>query len=260
MFRRILKSIFPFAVFAACLAFGYMPRSAVPALAQAGKAIGLYGYSSIVNGIWIAVPILALTIRRVSLKSALSDLGILTNPLRPFLFAFIATSPALIGFALTAHVDHLITPRAFFVLCIWSPFAEEVLFRAFAFGQLYRRAGWNFWVATLVPTIFFAAAHAFQPSDAGELAGILAITALGSVLFSYFFVRLGWTIWAPFALHALLNTWWTVFTTNQTALGGLSDNIFRFGSIGLALGLAAAASFTPALRFLVPEKGAWRAA
>jgi len=254
--RKITSAVMPLVVFGALIAFGYLPG--IPLLAQAGKALGPYGYSFIANTVWIVVPILALTVARRSFRAALEELGILANPLRPLFFGFVATLPAAIGFALTAHVDPSVTPRAFFLLCLYSPFAEEVLFRAFAFGQLYERARWNFLAAALVPAVLFAAGHASQSRDPAELAGILAITVLGAFVFSYFFIRFRRNIWAPFALHALLNTWWTIFTVNQTALGGLSDNIFRFGSIGLAFGLAYSASYLGAFRIFAPKNGAWR--
>lgn len=255
MFRKVGSAAFALLVFAALIAFDYAPR--IPLLAEAGKALGPYGYAFITNTIGIVVPIAVLVIARGSFSVALKELGIATNPLRPFLFGLVATSPALIGFALTSHLDHSVTARAFFILCLYNPFAEEVLFRAFTFGQLYYRAGWNFWPAALVPTVLFAAGHLYQSSDPKELAGILAITGLGGILFSYFFVRLGRTIWAPYALHAMLNSWWTIFTTNNTALGGWSDNVFRFGSIGLAFVLVFAAARLSAFRILAPKDGAW---
>lgn len=258
MSRKVGSAAFALLVFAALIAFGYAPR--IPLLAQAGHVLGPYGYAFITNTIGIVAPIAALAIARRSLGGALKELGITTNPLRPLLFGLVATSPALIGFALTSHLDHSVTARAFFILCLYNPFAEEVLFRAFTFGQLYYRAGWNFWPAAIVPTVLFAAGHLYQSNDPKELAGILAITGLGGIIFSYFFARMGRTIWAPYALHAMLNSWWTIFTTNDTALGGWSDNVFRFGSIGLAFLIVFAAARIDVLRLLAPTDGAWRAA
>jgi uncharacterized protein len=258
MLRKITAALLPLVVFAAVIAFDYLPR--LPLLNRAGHALGPYGYTFVANTVWIVVVIAALAIARRSLWQALIELGIATNPLRPLLFGLIATAPALIGFALTSHLDHTVNPRVFFFLCIWSPFAEELLFRAFTFGQLYYRAGWNFWAAVLIPTVLFAAGHAYQSSKPAELASIFAITASGSVIFSFFFARFGRNIWAPFALHAMLNSWWTLFTISDTALGGWSDNVFRFGSIGLAFLIAFAATRIPAFRLLAPKDGAWRSA
>jgi hypothetical protein len=73
-------------------------------------------------------------------------------------------------------------------------------------------------------------------------------------------LRFGWNIWAPVALHALMNTWWTVFTVNQNALGGASDNIFRFGSLALAIVLVLAAARIPAFEIFAPKAGFSRSA
>ena len=258
MARKIASATFTLLVFAGLVAFDYLPR--IPLLNAWGHALGPYGYAFISNTIGIVVPIAALAIARRSLSAALKELGIATSPLRPLFFGLIATSPALIGFALTSHLDHTVTARAFFILCVYSPFAEEVTFRAFTFGQLYYRAGWKFWPAALIPTVLFAAGHLYQSNDPKELAGILAITGLGGIIFSFFFVRMGRTIWAPFALHAMLNSWWTIFTANETALGGWSDNVFRFGSIGLAFLIAYGATRIDVLRVLAPKNGAWHSA
>jgi membrane protease YdiL (CAAX protease family) len=107
--------------------------------------------------------------------------------------------------------------------------------RPLLFGQLYSRARLGFWPSALIPALIFAACHLQQSNEPLELLGIFAITALGSVLSSWFFIRFGGNLWAPVALHALMNTWWMVFTSNQSALGGYADNVFRFASIALAL-------------------------
>ena len=242
-------------VFGAVLLFGELPKSLFPPLADLGHSLGPYGYSMILNALGIAVPILAVALQRRSFMDALRDLGFLADPIRPMIFGVVATSPAWIGFLITAPISHGFTAREFILLCWLFPLSEEVTFRAFAFGQLNGPAGWRFWPAALVPAVVFGACHLYQSSDPAELAGIFAITAFGSVVFSFFFARFGRNLWAPFVLHALMNTWWMVFTTNQNALGGVADNIFRFGSIGLALGLAYAASRVRGLGWLIPASG-----
>jgi membrane protease YdiL (CAAX protease family) len=253
MRNRLAVAASTLLVFAVYVLFPSRSSGAFPWLVEAGKTIGPYGYALIVNLIGIALPILVLWVTRRSLIAALRELGLAADPIRPLLFGLVATSPAWIGFLLTARPNHGFTAREFILLCWLFPLAEEVMFRAFAFGQLNGRAGWSFWPAALVPAVVFGASHLHQSDKATELAGIFAITAFGSVVFSYFFVRFGRNLWAPFALHAFLNTWWMVFTTNESALGGLADNVFRFGSIALAFGIAFAALRVRPLRLLVPS-------
>lgn len=241
-------------VFVALEAFGYLPAHDAPTLLALAHLFGPYGYAFILNMLGILVPIAVVSVARGGLVAGLKDLGLWADPLRPLLFGLIATSPAWIGFLVTGHANSDYSVRQFILLCWLFPLSEEVWFRAFAFGQLFRRARWSFWLAALVPALIFASEHLTQSNDAMDLAGIFAITAFGSVVFSYFFVRFGFNIWAPFALHAFLNTWWTVFTTNQTALGGWADNVFRFGALALAFLLAWGATRTRALSWLIPAQ------
>lgn len=258
--RSVLARFAPLAVFVAYVIDGVFGDVPFPLRAQIGQTFGPYSFAFIVNSIFLALAITAVAIARGGLRSGLTELGLSANPLRPILFGLVATAPAAIGFALTARVSASVTARELILLGIYFPFIEEVLFRALAFGQLFRRAGWNFWAAALVPAAFFALGHAAQGAGIGEIAGIMAITGLGAVVFSYFFLRFGWNIWAPVALHGLLNTWWMVFTVNQNALGGASDNIFRFGSLSLAFLLVPAAARIPAFRIFAPKAGASRSA
>lgn len=66
---------------------------------------------------------------------------------------------------------------------------------------------------------------------------MVAITALGSVLFSWLFLRWGFNLWVPFWVHALMNLWWDLFAVDETALGGGLANAARILSVLLAIAL-----------------------
>lgn len=119
--------------------------------------------------------------------------------------------------------------------CFIAPFAEEVLFRAYLFRQLYRRGRLGFWLSALIPSILFAAGHAYQSSDPMELAGILAVTGLGSILGCWLFMQWQDNLWVVFALHSLMNLWWEVFAVDDTALGGWLANGARLLTIACAI-------------------------
>jgi membrane protease YdiL (CAAX protease family) len=107
--------------------------------------------------------------------------------------------------------------------CFLAPLAEEVLFRGYMFGQLYRRARWGFWPSALIPSALFALGHAYQASGLGELVGTFAVTGLGSLLGCWMYVRWQFNLWAVLGLHCLMNLWWEVFGVADTALGGWLD-------------------------------------
>lgn len=183
----------------------------------------------------IITPLLVMSLVGGGIRQIIGDLGVLRNPIPALLFGLLVTAPALAGFALKLRPSPTLDAGDLLMGCLFYPFVEETFFRGFLFGQLYKRAGWSFWPAALTPAVVFALAHLYQSQDPAEIAGIFAITALGSVVFSYIFVQWGGNIWAPFAGHALLNLYWSVFAVDDTALGGTYANALRFAAIALAV-------------------------
>src|SRR6266849_6120360 len=92
--------------------------------------------------------------------------------------AIVAAFPMLLAFALTSSINARMSVLSVGVGCFVAPFAEEVLFRGYVFGQLYRRARWGFWLSALIPSVLFAFGHAYQASGFWELVGIFAVTGL----------------------------------------------------------------------------------
>ncbi|MDQ6738350.1 MAG: CPBP family intramembrane metalloprotease [Gemmatimonadota bacterium] len=179
----------------------------------------------------------------VGARAALRELGLGgAETGRGLLYAFAATLPALIAFALAFPVTHTSDPWQLGMTALISPLSEEVLFRGYIFRQLYARAGWPFWAALLVNVIPFAWGHLGQADRAGggllTVVGVLAVTGLGAGLFAWLFVRSGYSLWFVIGLHALLNLYWYVFTVSNTAIGGWLSNLARMATLGLAIWLS----------------------
>lgn len=172
---------------------------------------------------------------RLGLKRAARELGVDKPIGRGLAFAAIATLPMLITFAFTSSVNPKMTFMTVGVLCLIAPFAEEVLYRAFLFRQLYRRARLGFWVSALVPSVVFAAVHLYQSDNLMELLGIVAITGTGSIGFCWLFMKWGDNVWPVWGLHAGMNLWWEVFAVDETALGGWVSNGARLATIIIAV-------------------------
>jgi membrane protease YdiL (CAAX protease family) len=196
-----------------------------------------HGWPIFFFGYGILLPIAVMTLIDGHSSPILREMGLAANPLPAILFAVVATSPALAGFALKAQINPALKTADIVWGGLFFPFVEETFFRGFLFGQLYQRARWGFWPAALAPAALFAAAHMYQSQDPAEIAGILAITGLGAIVFSYLFVQWGGNIWAPFGAHAALNIIWSVFAVDDTALGDYYANAVRAASIALALAL-----------------------
>jgi membrane protease YdiL (CAAX protease family) len=217
-----------------------------------GWAIFFFSYG-------VLLPIVVMTLIDGHSSRILREMGLTTNPVPALIFALIATSPALIGFALKAQINPSLAAKDIIWGGLFFPFVEEVFFRGVLFGQLYQRARWSFWPAALLPALLFAAVHMYQSRDAAETAGILAITGSGGIIFSYVFMQWGANIWAPFGLHAALNIIWTVFAVDDTALGDWYANEVRGAAIVLALVLCFAGVrlgwLKPLKKDAAPERG-----
>jgi membrane protease YdiL (CAAX protease family) len=125
-------------------------------------------------------------------------------------------------------------------LCVLSPLAEEVLFRGYAFRQLYRRAGWRFLPAVLVTAAVFAIGHVIGQSrqwDAVQLLGTLAITGIGGLLFAWVLIRWDDNLWVPISVHVFFNLWWELFAVDQGPVGGIAANAGRAAAIALGIAL-----------------------
>ena len=169
------------------------------------------------------------------LRGALAELGLLGRFGRAAAFSFIAALPMLLVFGLTSPINSKISFLSVGVGCFLAPFAEEVLFRGYMFGQLYRRARWGFWLSALIPSALFALGHAYQAGGPFELAGIFAVTGFGSLLGCWLFLRWNGNLWIVFGLHCLMNLWWELFGVAETALGGWIANGARLLTVALAI-------------------------
>lgn len=196
---------------------------------------GSYLRWGIVSLIEVAGCLAAVTaLYRSGLFHALRELRLVTSFAKALGFGFLVTSPMLLAFAFTGPVKE----NADLLNLIFSsgvaPVTEEILFRGFAFWMLYRYAGWNFWLAAIVPALLFGYGHLYQAADLIGATGIFAITAVGSVWFSWLLLRWN-SLWIPIVVHALMNLWWDLFDVGETALGGWMANGARLAVIALSV-------------------------
>ena len=112
---------------------------------------------------------------------------------------------------------------------------EEVLFRAFLFGFLFRFAGWGFLPAALLGAVIFGAGHLDQGKGVLDSAAVFAITGIGAIWFAWLYVEWGYNIWVPAAFHVLMNFYWDWFTISDTAVGPVAANALRLAVILLSI-------------------------
>lgn len=155
------------------------------------------------------------------------SLGLNRSIVKAFIFALLCTLPMLVGFAGLSSLDPKFTLNTFLINVIAAAFFEELYFRGFLFGQLYRYTNLGFIPSVLLGALLFAFIHLYQSSDPLTLVGIFAVTLLGAVLFAWVYVEWNYNLWAPIFLHLLMNLFWAVFNGGDNALGGLTSNVFR---------------------------------
>jgi CAAX protease family protein len=187
------------------------------------------------NATEVLICLLGITVAQRGRPRLRRELGLEAPVGRALAFAWLATLPMSVGFALVSKIGANVTLAALLVSTVIAPFAEEVLFRGYIFRQLYRRARWPYWPSVLAPSVLFALLHVYQAESPAELAGILSVTGIGSILLCWVFARWQDNLWAPFAIHASMNFWWELFAVDDTALGGWYANGARLATVALGV-------------------------
>lgn len=106
-------------------------------------------------------------------------------------------------------------------------FMEEIFFRGFLFGLLFRKAGWGFIPASILGALIFGLGHIYQGSSIAEILAVFLITAIGAVWFAWLFIEWNENLWVPIFLHIFMNLSWVLFDVSSNAVGGIYTNIFR---------------------------------
>ncbi|MEM1092605.1 MAG: CPBP family intramembrane glutamic endopeptidase [Pseudomonadota bacterium] len=190
----------------------------------------------LLNHSWQLFPPLAIAALFFGFRRAPWALGLQASLWTGLAFGMFCTLPMLIGYALFGSFSPGERP-------LWSQTAyslfpgvfEEIFFRGFLFGLLFRFGGWGFLPASLLGAVFFGAGHMWQGADLAETVGVVAITATGAVWFAYLYAEWDDNLWVPITFHVLMNAWWGLFAISDTALGGAVGNIFRFATIALSI-------------------------
>jgi uncharacterized protein len=156
--------------------------------------------------------------RGKNFRKTFTELGLDRGFTKSLLFGFLATTPFFLGLAITHHLGKIVWSNICY-LAFFAPFSEELVVRAYGFGQLYRRCRWPVWLAIIPTAVLFGWGHVEQGGNFREAAALFFILTAGGVFFAWFYYR--WdSIWFPWTVHALMNFYWELFSVSRTALGG----------------------------------------
>jgi membrane protease YdiL (CAAX protease family) len=160
----------------------------------------------------------------------------LTAPIgRALIFAGLLFVPASVVSYWLAPVSGVNSIADYVWGAVGAPLFEEIGYRGLALGALMRLCRWRFLAAALAPAALFGLAHLWQGEGPAEIAGVVAITGLGGLLFGWLFVRWGYNLWPAIFLHAGLNTLWMAFDLGENAVGGWFGNAIRFSIVAGAV-------------------------
>lgn len=168
-------------------------------------------------------------------ENIFKSLGLSGNFFTGIYTSLLFTLPMFIGGLLFFRFNTQIDIENLIAKTLVAGFMEELYFRGFLFGQLFRKTKLGF-----IPTIFFgalifASGHLYQSQNISELVGIFMVTFSGAIFFAWLFTEWNYNLWVPLCTHTLMNFAWLLFDIDNTALGGVQANIFRGLTIAFAI-------------------------
>ena len=199
------------------------------------EVINQFGISHIIAYLIVGIPIFAGTLMISKKNEFFSNLGLDKNFLKASAFSVVCTLPMFLGFALFCDFNTDIKLNNILISVLAAAFFEEIYFRGFLFGQLYKHTSLGFIASVLLGALLFGLIHLYQSNVLIELVGIFLITFLGAILFAWVYVEWNYNLWVPIMLHALMNLAFEMFIVSDNALGGIYLNVFRTLTIALII-------------------------
>lgn len=190
----------------------------------------------------VCLPIVVVLLLLNRPKDFFRHLGLDGNFIKGMVFALISTLPLFIAFPVVGDFNGGLTWDKLVRSAVIAAFFEEVIFRGFIFGQLFRYCKIGFWWSVIIPSLLFGSIHLYQGNDPLSSLAAFGVTFIGGLFFSWIYVKWDFNLWFPVGLHFFMNLSWQLFTVegNSVAAGGLASNIFRVLSVAAAVSLTAA--------------------
>ena len=104
---------------------------------------------------------------------------------RGLLFGVLSTVPMFAGYAVIGSFNRETPPDHMFTFIVVAGFFEELIFRGFVFGELFRTARWGFLPAATLTALAFGSLHLYQGDDLISASAAFGVTTAGSIFFSW---------------------------------------------------------------------------
>lgn len=185
--------------------------------------------------LYYLIPVLAVLFIFHKADNVFSELGLNQGFFRGLSIAFIFTLPMFIGYYLLGQYNNEYSLIKNICFAFKDGFREEIFYRAFLFGQLFRQVKLGFIPAVAINGLIFGVSHLYQANNVGDSLGVFAVTFSGAIWFAWLYIEWNYNIWLPIFLHTLMNLYWDLFSTDKTAVGGLLLNLPRILTIAISV-------------------------
>jgi hypothetical protein len=191
--------------------------------------------SHIITYLIVGIPLFLAVFWMHGVSHLFEALGIRRGIAKGFLIALICTIPMFLGYAIVFEFNSGITWQNIIIGAVCAGFFEELYFRGFLFGQIFRNTKIGFIPSIFICALLFGSVHLYQSQDLSTLIGIFLMTFAGAFLFAWTYVEWKNNLWVPIFLHMLMNLSWNLFSAGDNALGGVYSNVFRFATIAIVI-------------------------
>lgn len=147
-----------------------------------------------IKALLLTLVVLILTIIVIKPKELFSFLGLSRNILIGFGIALLCTLPLYLVFPLFGGLNTELTFSVIYDRAILTGFKEELVFRAFMFGLLFRYAKTGFFWAVILPALYFGSVHLYQGHDILSALAAFGVTFIGALYFSWMYVEWNFNI------------------------------------------------------------------
>lgn len=195
--------------------------------------VGLLSY--FITYVLVGLPILIATYIVNAKTNIFRTLGLGANAIKALIVALVITLPMFAGGAILYKLQEVQSIPQLIAKTIFAGFFEELYFRAFLFGLLFRYTKLGFIPAVILGAIVFAIGHIYQSDVASIQVGIFLTTFLGAGYFSWLYAEWKYNAWVPIFIHTFMNLSWMMYDMSSHAMGGTLSNILRALTIAIAI-------------------------
>lgn len=199
------------------------------------STLPVFPLSHILTYLLVGMPLAGGTLLIAGRKRFWGALGLSNSFQNGFGLGLLFTAPMFIGYAMLFDFNTNLTISTFVLGAVSAGFFEELYFRAFLFGMVYRFTRIGFIPAIFLGALLFATGHLHQSREISVLIGVFLTTTMGAILFAWLYCEWKYNLWVVIFMHALMNLAWMLFAVSTNALGGQGANIFRLLTIALAI-------------------------